>query len=256
MKTVISVLAWLRSFVAVLTLFPLLTLFCSLVTLLCFWLPGRNRIFNALASLWGFGTCWMFGVRIKFIDADLRPSGGFLYLFNHTSFFDIFALQAGDNKMRFGAKIELFKIPLFGPAMRGMGVLPITRADVQEVARVYQEAAPMMRAGRRFALAPEGKRNTSSEKLLKFKSGPFLFALAAQVPVVPVVIIGADRLWHKGRLVPSAETFFSEVQVRFLPAMSPLSNDKSAKLDLQERVHSVMLAALEESRVPESSAVH
>lgn len=150
--------------------------------------------------LWGKGILLLTGVRLEVRGEENLPAEGqgFLYLFNHTSYMDIIAMISGLPKIpSFGAKIELFSIPFFGPAMRALGNLPIARNNRDEVLKLYKETEERAKQGECFALAPEGTRQTGGE-LGRFKKGPFIFALGAGIPVVPLVIVGAEQIQPKG----------------------------------------------------------
>ncbi len=235
MNPLLKVLVYARSIFVVLTVFPIWAIImCSLNLLNNFTIQNR-AINDWMISRWCRVNCWMFGVKLRAHGRENLPPGTCLLLFNHTSFFDIFAIQSMVPDVRFGAKIELFKIPLFGPAMRRIGVLPIARGRLEEVLRVYKAAESRAAAGERFALAPEGGRNSGDEPLLNFKSGPFLFAVSAQTPIVPVVVHGAREVWPKGHLVPQTLGLTTTVDVYFLK-MIPVAGvppDQKQKLQAQ-----------------------
>jgi 1-acyl-sn-glycerol-3-phosphate acyltransferase len=242
----------------------------------------RNRkIDDWMVSFWGRISCRMFGVRVHVVGLEhLHEVGGAVLVFNHASFFDIFALADGIPGLRFGAKIELFKIPFFGAAMMRLGMLPIDRARKESVFRIYDEATIRMQNGERFALAPEGGRTKqqpeggrtkpqpgrltsrqfsggearqspagdtdrkSREILAPFKSGPFVFAIQAQVPIVPVVIRGASQILPKGQLFPNWDRWFRDVEVRILPPLSTQNYDLKNRPDLQQQVYCEMQSQL------------
>jgi len=235
-----------RSIFSIFVIFPIwAAVMCSLnilnnVTI-------QNRAINDwMISRWCRVNCWMFGVRIKVFGLEHVPPGTCLLLFNHTSFFDIFAIQSTIPDVRFGAKIELFKIPLFGPAMRRIGVLPIARGDLEEVLRVYKAAEVRAAAGERFALAPEGGRNSSEKALLNFKSGPFLFAVSAQTPIVPVVVHGAREVWPKGHLIPQTIAWTTDVELHFLPLIPVAGFSSDNKSQLQAKAYAEMSSKMKE----------
>jgi 1-acyl-sn-glycerol-3-phosphate acyltransferase len=161
----------------------------------------------------------MYNVRVREIGRENLPTSACVYIFSHTSFFDIFAMAACLKGMRFGAKIELFKIPFFGRAMKMAGVLPIARSNREKVLRVYQRAGQKTEQGYQFSLAPEGARNTE-EKLLPFKSGPFIFAISAQIPLIPVVVKGAYQVLPKDAILPNWKRWSSEITLQYLPGIS------------------------------------
>lgn len=246
----LKVAVYARSVFAVLVIFPLWTIvMCSLNLLNNFTIQNR-AINDWMISRWCRVNCWMFGVKLRAHGAQNLPAGTCLLLFNHTSFFDIFAIQSLVPDVRFGAKIELFRIPLFGPAMRRIGVLPIARGRLEEVLRVYKEAEPRAAAGEKFALAPEGGRNSGEKPLLNFKSGPFLFAVSAQTPIVPVVVDGAREVWPKGHLVPQTLGLTTVIDVYFLPLIPVTGVTPDGKQKLQAQTYQEMSEKMRELGEP------
>src|SRR5690606_10302576 len=124
------------------------------------------------------GLIAAFGVRLTVEGLENLPAEGCIMVFNHSSHFDIFALAAGITKSsRFGAKIELFKIPVFNWAMRTVEVLPIRRRQRDQVLKLYEDSVPRVHSGESFYLAGEGSRQPTDQVGEKFKSGPFIFAI-------------------------------------------------------------------------------
>ena len=165
---------------------------------------------------------------------------GFLYLFTHSSHMDVPILfVASPKSFRFGAKSSLFKIPIFGYAIRLSGTLPITREDRTKVMEVYREAEELVAKGEAFALAPEGGRRTTDE-ILEFKSGPFIFAINAKMPLVPVVLSGVDRCLPKKSLLINKDKWTRQVGVKFLPAIEtkdiPLEDVKKLRAQVREKM--------------------
>lgn len=220
-------------------LYPLFLGGCSIYAILQNLLLNDRRLDDAIIQFWGRGSCWMFGVKIDVRGLENIPEGGCLYLFNHTSFFDIFVMSAILRGVRFGAKIELFKIPFFGMAMRRLGVLPIARERREEVFKIYKAAEGRIKNGERFALAPEGTRQTV-ERLGSFKAGPFVFAINAKAPVVPVVILNAVHILPKGQLLPNWGIWKRTIRMEILPPVSTQSLDIKERPRLQEGVRKMM----------------
>lgn len=231
-----KIFIFIRSFV-MMALFPVLTAVCSLLMLVAAFTGDRKHLIQ-VGHLWTRTSLKMFGVRLKVINQENIPAGNCLFLFNHTSFFDVFALFSVV-PVRYGAKIELFSIPIFGSAMRAFGVLPIARSNREEVFRVYKQVTDTMQAGDRFALSPEGGRSVE-ETLLPFKTGPFVFAIQARLPIVPVVIHGARDIMPKGTLIPNRNKWSTEIEVRFLPAVDSTKFSYETRSELVDLVFKQM----------------
>lgn len=235
----LKLLSYPRSIIAVL-LFPFLTAGCALAMIVVNLLFNKRRIEDHIVVFWTRTACWMFGVNVVTHGAENRPRGGYLYVFNHTSFFDIFAMNGWLGSFRFGAKIELFSIPIFGFAMRRAGILPIARERREEVFKVYEAAEARIKAGERFALAPEGTRQ-ETETLGRFKSGPFVFAINAKAPIVPVIVKGAAAILPKGHIVPNWGVWSRTIHLTVLPPIDPTPFTMKDRPLLQEKVREVML---------------
>lgn len=205
----------------------------------------QNLIFNrrqwddAVMRAWGHDSCAMFGVKVRVEGLENVPREGCLFVFNHASLFDIFALAAALPSMRFGAKIELFKIPVFGFALRRLGTLPIDRARRERVFEVYKAAQERMKNGERFALAPEGTRQ-HEERLGEFKSGPFVFAINTGAPIVPVVIKNAAQILPKHHLFPNWGVWEREILVKVLPPIATTGLKMDDRPILQQTVRQAM----------------
>jgi len=234
-----KLIATLRSIVMTLA-YPFVLVIYSATAIFVNLLFNNRKIDNAIVQSWAQTSCWMFGVKVKVHGRENIPPGGCVFLFNHTSFFDIFAMQSELYGFRFGAKIELFKIPVFGAAMRRLGALPIARQRRDEVFRVYEAAQERIQSGERFALAPEGTRQPE-EKLGAFKAGPFVFAINARAPLVPIVIRGAAKILPKGMWVPNHDVWTREITIDILPAVSTEGYDIKDRPVLQEKVRNEML---------------
>src|SRR4029453_6629423 len=61
----------------------------------------------------------------------------------------------------------------------------------------YQDAAKEVSSGKNVVVFPEGTRGRDYS-LRPFKKGPFVLAIAAQAPVVPVLVYGAREVVPKG----------------------------------------------------------
>ncbi|WP_024795939.1 lysophospholipid acyltransferase family protein [Tomitella biformata] len=129
---------------------------------------------------------------------NLPRVGGAVVVINHTGYMDFTYADysAFDRKrfIRFMAKKEVFDHKISGPLMRGMKHIPVDRGNG---AGSYQMAIDYLRDGELVGVFPEATISRSFE-LKDFKSGAARMALEAQVPIVPVMIWGSQRVWTKG----------------------------------------------------------
>lgn len=164
-------------------------------------LDRSGDLAHKVARLWGRWILASAGVRVRVQGKGNLLQGRPQVVFsNHCSYFDVFCLLAHlPIQFRWLAKEELFRIPLFGKAMEYGGYLPIDRSNPRRAHRSMVAAAQRIRAGTSIVIFPEGTRSPDG-KLQEFKSGGAILAIRAQVPVVPVAVLGTHRVMPKGTL--------------------------------------------------------
>lgn len=139
------------------------------------------------------------GVRVRLhgVEHIAPPPAGQVFASNHVSWYDVFALAGTLPRYSFVAKAELMRIPIFGRGARAAGTVPIERDNRKSAFASYDAAAQIIRGGRAVIVFPEGTRGRSYA-LRPFKKGPFVLAIAAGAPVVPVIVHGAMAVMPKG----------------------------------------------------------
>ena len=143
---------------------------------------------------WAPGMLWLSG-------ADLRVEGSpdavadhpAIYVMNHQSSLDIpaaFAVLPVD--LRFIAKHTLRKVPFLGWYMSWTGMVFVDRSNSTQAVGSLNAAAERVRCGISLLAYPEGTRSRDGQ-IKPFKKGPFVLALQAGVPIVPIAIEGSMR---------------------------------------------------------------
>lgn len=206
---------------------------------------NRHVVDFGIIWLWSMPMILLSGARVEVRGRENAGDSevGFLILFNHSSLMDIPVLYSYfPRSFRFGAKIELFRIPFFGKAMELCGVLPIDRGNRNKVMKVYENAIARVNNGEAFALAPEGTRQREAT-LGKFKRGPFEFAINAQMDIVPVVLAGAYDVLPKKAVLVGAGKWRHKVVVQILPRVQTQGLAAEQVDELLERVRNMMAPA-------------
>jgi 1-acyl-sn-glycerol-3-phosphate acyltransferase len=136
-------------------------------------------------------------------------TGAVIMAANHVSFADeMFTPLAARRQIFYFAKAEYFTTP--GPRgramaafFRGMGHVPVDRADTRSAAASIDIGVEVLRAGRALGIFPEGTRSPDGQ-LHKFRTGVARLALRTGAPVGPVGLVGTrevqppdSRRWHR-----------------------------------------------------------
>jgi 1-acyl-sn-glycerol-3-phosphate acyltransferase len=190
--------------------FLLLNAFVAVFSILCciyaiilslFDRRGGGLLHRHAAVPWAKGVLWVCGVRVRVLgEENLDPGTARMYVCNHQSYFDIFALLAGlPVQFKFVLKEELMKIPFLGPAMKRAGYIGIDRDDPRKALKGMNEAAERIKKGASVLVFPEGTRS-SDGRIQPFKPGAFHMALKSRSEIVPLAIVGSRLIVPKGSL--------------------------------------------------------
>lgn len=136
-----------------------------------------------------------FGIRLKITGKEkLDKKKTYVFIANHRSQLDIPAYAIStEHTFRFLAKEELTRIPLLGFIIRKL-YISVNRKDKAARMRSMDRMKQSLDDGISVFICPEGTRNTTDLPLLDFHDGAFRLAIAAQVPLAIMAIVGSDRL--------------------------------------------------------------
>jgi 1-acyl-sn-glycerol-3-phosphate acyltransferase len=163
-------------------------------------LSGESEFSEKVLRAWSRIFLAVAGARVIVQhDAPLPRDRSYVFVSNHTSNLDAPAiLSVMDHPMRFIAKRELSRIPLFGWAARRMGHVFIDREDPHGAARAIRSRIEKGLTGMGLFFFAEGTRATTDE-LLPFKKGAAITAIETGLDCVPIAVAGArDVLKPKG----------------------------------------------------------
>jgi 1-acyl-sn-glycerol-3-phosphate acyltransferase len=163
---------------------------------------------------------------------------------NHQSNFDIPVLLGHLNvQFRWLAKVELFKIPIFGYAMKRAGYISIDRSNRKSAFKSLKRAAKIIREGVSVLIFPEGTRNKESNIGL-FKKGGFVLAVDSGVPIVPVIIHGTRAIMPKKKLLIRPKDVILEIK----KPIETRDYTRKTKEDLMEKVRQTISGSFERGK--------
>ena len=174
-----------------------------LFVVLSFILPIKLMYKSSRAVCWAMlkSLC----VRTKIIGSP-PPPGHHIYMFNHSSFVDVF-LFAYLMKGPCTAVIakENYSYPILGSMLKRFKGIPIERKNKKSAIKSIDRAQEMLSMGYDVVILPEGTRTTTGN-LKRFKKGGFHMAFNTKAPIVPVGCIGAFEFKPKDRWSLSPRT--------------------------------------------------
>jgi 1-acyl-sn-glycerol-3-phosphate acyltransferase len=144
------------------------------------------------------GLALVTGARISYQGLDHIPTtGGGVVAINHTGYVDFLpaglAMVRRKRRLRFMIKAEMQEVGVVNFLIKHTKTIPVDRSAG---ACAYAVAVQALRDGELVGVYPEATISRSFE-LKEFKSGAARMALEAQVPIVPLIVWGAHRVWTK-----------------------------------------------------------
>jgi 1-acyl-sn-glycerol-3-phosphate acyltransferase len=164
-----------------------------------YWLLKRIVLGPVLRTLF---RPWVKGLE------NVPPSGGAILASNHLSFSDsVFLPLVVPRRVTFLAKSDYFtgrgvKGRTTAAFFKGIGQLPIDRSGGRAGEAALRTGLRVLNRGDLLGIYPEGTRSPDG-RLYRGKTGVARMALEGKVPVLPVAMIGTDRVQPIGRRLPS-----------------------------------------------------
>jgi len=185
----------LRSYFVYVPLVYLYTLVLGILSLLSSLFDRSGRVQHGFARLWArmILKTGPIPVHVEGLE-NIDPAQPAVYAANHLSALDIPVLLAEiPGQFRIMAKKELFRYPMLGWHLKRSGQIPIVLGDAHASVGSLKRAGRALRKGLPLMVFPEGGRSPSGQ-LQPFMGGAFFAAIAEQVPVVPVAIVGTYEM--------------------------------------------------------------
>ncbi|MEA1902009.1 MAG: lysophospholipid acyltransferase family protein [Actinomycetota bacterium] len=158
--------------------------------------PWIERLIRTWSRIWILAS----GTKLTIEGQEnVDPDRSYVVVANHISTLDIMAcFLAVRLPIRYLAKKELFKIPIFAKGMRSVGIIEVDRSARGAVHRqVNTQAKELIAKKRSLIIYAEGTRPRNGV-MKRFKKGAFTMAIAAQLPVLPLTIHGTYEAMPPG----------------------------------------------------------
>ena len=221
------------------------TIFFAILAILISLVDPTGKGPHRVARTWAKSILIASRIKVKVKGlSKIDPTTSCIYMCNHQSNFDIPVLLAYLKvQFRWLAKAELFRIPLFGFAMRRAGHISIDRTDRQAAFISLKTAAKTIREGASVIIFPEGTRSPDGN-ISPFKKGGFVMALDSGIPIVPVILHGTRSIMPKKqlRIVPGT------VVVEITEPIDISGYTKENKEALMDRIRNIICEAFEKNR--------
>ncbi len=154
---------------------------------------SRRRGVNFFTATFSQLLLAITGVQLNVIgEENLTAQRPAVFIFNHRNQVDpvIAGALVRDNWVGVGKK-ELAKDPIMGPLGKLLDGVFVDRDDPVAAVETLHTVEERAKDGLSIVIAPEGTRVDTTE-VGPFKKGPFRIAMAAGIPIVPIVIRNAE----------------------------------------------------------------
>lgn len=231
------ILKYIRSVIAV--------VFCSFYSVITsiviiFLAPvlGRGRFVDAMIRFWARLVLITSGVKVTVEGKkNIDPATPYVFISNHQSTMDIPVCVASiPSSLRMLAKKELFRVPIFGWAIRVGGFIKIDRENREKAIDSLNHAAERLKKEDISPLVyAEGTRSPDG-KIHPFKKGGFVLAINSGRQIVPVTIKGTNKIMPKN----SYTIFSGHVHLHIGKPIDTSEFDFSSRDDLVKKVQNTI----------------
>jgi 1-acyl-sn-glycerol-3-phosphate acyltransferase len=223
----------------------LVTVFMAVMAILFSFVTTGGSTTHKVGRTWAKCILALSNIRVTVKGlSNLKPGRSYIYMPNHMSNFDIPVLQAYlPVQFRWLAKAELYKIPIFGYAMKRAGYISIDRSDRKSAIESLNKATKIIRNGVSAVIFPEGTRS-HTHNIQPFKKGGFFLAVDSGVPIIPIIIHGTERIMPKRHMLIKP----GNVTLEIAKPINSSDYTRKTKDDLMEKVRDIILNSFEKNK--------
>ena len=191
---------WWRTVFYLIPAVTVYTIVLGTASVLSTFVDRRGNFGHKCARAWSWLILKTTGVDVSVEGLErLDPARSYVFAANHQSIYDIPILFASlPFQLRIIAKESLGRIPFMGWHLQRTGHVLVDRS--RPGAGVVRKMARLVKEGHSLIVFPEGTRSTDGS-VARFKGGPFVIALQAGLPVVPISVAGSRHVMFRGNLM-------------------------------------------------------
>jgi len=212
----------------------------SIYALIALVIDRSYRVYYLCNNPFSKGILKIAGIKVNTSGLEnIEKNKTYIYVSNHSSQFDISALQAtipGNISMFF--KKELAKIPFFGWQLWAGPYIMIDRKNPDSAIKSLGKAKKLLsKQNISVLLFAEGTRSETGE-IQKFKRGAFNLAGKVGYPIIPISISGSNRIMQKGSMKINKGT----IHVHFdKPIETTNIKTRQDEIDLMNEVREIII---------------
>ncbi|HEX4037809.1 MAG TPA: lysophospholipid acyltransferase family protein [Acidobacteriaceae bacterium] len=153
---------------------------------------GRRQ--HRIAQRWAHASVLASGAKVTVLYPERLRAQAAVYVCNHLSYMDTPVIFSSlPFQFRIVARHDLFDLPFIGWYLRRSGQVPVDVGNPRASIASLVSAVRTLQGGMPLFIFPEGGRSESGH-LGKFLNGPAFMAIRAQLPLVPMALIGTHEL--------------------------------------------------------------
>lgn len=234
---------WWRTVFYLIPVITVYTLVLGAASLAASLFDGRGHTAHACARAWSWLILKTTRVRVTVEGLDrLTPGKTYVFVANHQSHYDTPVIFCSlPFQLRIIAKRSLARFPVLGCHLKRGGHLFVDRKNPDRLGILARWRA-LVSDELSLIIYAEGTRSLDG-RVAPFKSGSFLLAMEAGLPVVPLAVIGTRRVMPKGRLRTEPADVRLVVHNPISPPALGTPTIRDAKA-LAARVHGIVVASV------------
>ena len=195
--------------------FAFFIIFCLPLTIIKVKYSTKYRLAKLFSQIFILCTKVICGLKYNIRGLELLPTEASIAIANHQSFWDNFIVQIIIPEHSWIIKKQLFKIPIFGWALKMAEPIAIDRTASLSVKQILREGQKKLEKGQWLIIFPESTR-LQPDQTAKFKPSAVKLAHIAKVPLV-LFVHNAGVFWPKGFWIKKPGT----IEIKFLEVIYP-----------------------------------